>query len=81
MSEIGFCRDCRFSSPESAFKRCHRRPPSVFQVVTGMYATPTSPSFYNIGPAVASPIYGEITAWPLVSDLDFCGEFERKISP
>ncbi len=62
------CKNCAFGVQEWVHSgreiRCHRRAPLVAHTIVGISS--------------GSPLMGDKTLWPKVSDTDFCGEFELK---
>lgn len=73
------CINCAFGIREyqhhSAYRRCHRHAPIVFEGVVGTKETPTGSAGSLIW---VQDIKGPVTAWPTVQDTDFCGDFELK---
>lgn len=47
-------------------KVCRRYPPQVTTLIL---------------PSPSGPVMGSNTAWPVVNDADFCGEFKPKLVP
>jgi len=81
MSVVENCKNCAFGvqDPGSVYgyRYCHRRPPVVYEGITGLRFEDVWSHGYRIG-SEAKEIRGPITAWPKVGDSDFCGEFELK---